>query len=516
MDTEREIILEKVDRHLERWRGFLIKPALPNNHALAEQAIGDLYALLKKEQPTVLWCDSPFQMGVIPPMVTNIVQSTEWAILNEHMKAYENPGSAEWEKLWQHEWDKLSPLIEKLDRKLIGSDNILRVDESVRNVARRRTKEIMRQILVENRLAPGKHFPTNHSARPKQSDDLLRTPLHMEFCKSLLLLHSKIEQIAGLKLTSNILFVANMMFGNWDPRLLYQLLPATESIASPQKLSPDVSALIAEIRQKCVELEMTSARFILWYLNLPSRRPIETAPSLGTNNLFLDGLEIFNQTRDRRADYTHHFTIWFPYSANYLPFALACQFISADFFGELQKEIDIWAYLAHAAGGYYFCDSICFACTKPFAFTNNDIGRPHNASGPAAVWNDGFRVYAWRGVVVDPSFIENKSSITCEKIGAEKNAEMRRVMIDIYGESRYLQDAGAELVFQDKYGALYRLEIPGDEPIVMVKVKNSTPEPDGSYKNYFLRVPPEMVRPRQAIAWTFGLNESEYCPEFES
>ena len=63
-----------------------------------------------------------------------------------------------------------------------------------------------------------------------------------------------------------------------------------------------------------------------------------------------------------------------------------------------------------------------------------------------------------------------------------------------------------------------------DEPLVMVKVMNSTPEPDGSFKPYFLRVHPEL-RPllqdnqvgepqymsgRNAVASTFGLRGEEY------
>ena len=46
----------------------------------------------------------------------------------------------------------------------------------------------------------------------------------------------------------------------------------------------------------------------------------------------------------------------------------------------------------------------------------------------------------------------------------------------------------------------------------MVRVRNSTPEPDGTYKIYRLRVPPWIQTARQAVAWTFGLSEEEYAP----
>ena len=63
---------------------------------------------------------------------------------------------------------------------------------------------------------------------------------------------------------------------------------------------------------------------------------------------------------------------------------------------------------------------------------------------------------------------------------------------------------------------MYRKELPDDEPIVMVKVRNSTPETDGTVKDYFLRVPPTSETPRQAVAWTFGVEANEYYPTVES
>ena len=52
--------------------------------------------------------------------------------------------------------------------------------------------------------------------------------------------------------------------------------------------------------------------------------------------------------------------------------------------------------------------------------------------------------------------------------------------------------------------------------IVMVKVRNSTPEPDGSVKDYWLRVPPDMKTARSAVAWTFGMERNEYAPMMET
>src|SRR5258708_19796990 len=37
----------------------------------------------------------------------------------------------------------------------------------------------------------------------------------------------------------------------------------------------------------------------------------------------------------------------------------------------------------------------------------------------------------------------------------------------------------------------------------MIEVINRTPEPDSSFKHYWLRVPPTMRTAREAVAWTF-------------
>ena len=50
----------------------------------------------------------------------------------------------------------------------------------------------------------------------------------------------------------------------------------------------------------------------------------------------------------------------------------------------------------------------------------------------------------------------------------------------------------------------------------MVEVQNSTPEPDGSVRTYFLRVPPGMASARAAVAWTFGLDGASYQPIVET
>jgi hypothetical protein len=55
-----------------------------------------------------------------------------------------------------------------------------------------------------------------------------------------------------------------------------------------------------------------------------------------------------------------------------------------------------------------------------------------------------------------------------------------------------------------------------DEPVAYVAVWNSTAEPDGTFKRYYLAVPPTVKTCKEGIAWSFYMTEEEYNPSQES
>lgn len=187
-------------------------------------------------------------------------------------------------------------------------------------------------------------------------------------------------------------------------------------------------------------------------------------------------------------------------------------------FSNFEKELAIWNSLSTSIFQMICLEDVVFVCQKPSVFSIDEGGRLHSASGPALQFADGFTKYAWHGVLIDdPRIIERPETITVDEIERTENIELRRVLMDRYGQSRYLEESGAEVIAEDETGILYRKPVDGDEPLVMVKVVNRTPEPDGSYKEYFLRVPPEIRTAREAVAWTFGFSEpDEYQPDAES
>ena len=154
----------------------------------------------------------------------------------------------------------------------------------------------------------------------------------------------------------------------------------------------------------------------------------------------------------------------------------------------------------------------CFVCAPPLELHFDAENRAHSEGGPAAIWPGDYMAYYWHGVRIPPHVVTNPESITTDEIEREQNVEVRRVLIERYGESRYLADIRAMPVQKDKYGELYRKELPGDEHLVFVRVLNSTPESDGRRKPYFLRVPPTIQTAQAAVAWTFGVRPELYRP----
>ena len=172
--------------------------------------------------------------------------------------------------------------------------------------------------------------------------------------------------------------------------------------------------------------------------------------------------------------------------------------------------------LTKSCGWWWPFQGACILTERPCHLARDQRNRLHCETRAAIEYPDGWGVYSWHGTRVPADVILNPESITVERIDYEQNAEIRRVMLERYGWGRYLENNGATVVHSDARGILYRKEIPGDEPLVMVKVKNSTPEPDGSSKDYLLRVPPDMTSASQAVAWTFGISTEQYSPIVET
>jgi hypothetical protein len=116
-------------------------------------------------------------------------------------------------------------------------------------------------------------------------------------------------------------------------------------------------------------------------------------------------------------------------------------------------------------------------------------------------WPDGWGIHAVHGRRVPGWIIEHPWCITPAGIEAEHNAEVRRVMLQRYGWTRYIAGCGAEIVdsipmnheIEGLRGArLLRKVLPGEpEPLVYLEMRNSTPEADGTCRRYLERIDPK-------------------------
>ncbi|SEL92520.1 DUF6745 domain-containing protein, partial [Paraburkholderia caballeronis] len=217
---------------------------------------------------------------------------------------------------------------------------------------------------------------------------------------------------------------------------------------------------------------------------------------------------------------------------------------------KVDAKFNVHDELHKSCGWVWWHQNILAISDRPAVINRDARGRLHCESGPSIAYRDDWKLYHVHGVLVPADIIEDPTSITVQRIEAETNAEVRRVMIERYDTARYLLDSGARQLQRDDYGVLYRKELPDDEPLVMVRVLNSTPEPDGEltreqaaeafgeaavqsrldtmrtigmridveprFKTYFLRVPPDTRSAHAGVAWSFGKTPETYRPVIES
>lgn len=196
---------------------------------------------------------------------------------------------------------------------------------------------------------------------------------------------------------------------------------------------------------------------------------------------------------------------------------------------------------AKECGWWWPFDDTVIISDRPCELHRDSENRLHNETGPAVLYTDGYALYSIHGVTVPEDIVMDRSSITVDRIDNASNVELSRIMTELYGEARYILDSKLKPIHKDSTGILYKKEVAGDEPICMVRLLNSTPEPDGTmsrkeavktfgkkavdristldtdmFKQYWIGVPPDMSTAAEAVAWTFGLTSSTYQPEKES
>ena len=200
---------------------------------------------------------------------------------------------------------------------------------------------------------------------------------------------------------------------------------------------------------------------------------------------------------------------------------------------QLQLDYSTWQHwetLSLHSGPRIVHADFCMICERPELLLVDAQNRPHNPAGPFCRWRDGSALYSVRGIRVPWDVIEDPSSVTVERIKAESNSEVRRVMIDLYGQAKYLADAKLRLLDSSIWGDLYQETITsGVDPWTAVRVVNGTPDvATGEKAIYILPVhhecrpmwidetgqkqfgDPQKLTALNAVASTYGATGKDY------
>lgn len=201
--------------------------------------------------------------------------------------------------------------------------------------------------------------------------------------------------------------------------------------------------------------------------------------------------------------FSQHAVSWFP--------AIECSLQA--FPGSPEAEaIRSLMSLVGAAGFVMPHEDVCFLSERHDALHFDDLDRLHRSDGPALSYPDGWALHAWKGVQIPSWLVEpGRGNISIAAVDREQNHRVRRCMIDIMTPERFIRNGGARVHSRDETGVLWQRAWARGDIWAAVEVVNGTPEPDGSRRRYFLQVPGEMETARSAVAWTYGLSDTQYA-----
>jgi internalin A len=148
--------------------------------------------------------------------------------------------------------------------------------------------------------------------------------------------------------------------------------------------------------------------------------------------------------------------------------------------------------------GFIFpCEKTCVVCDRPRHLRFDSQNRLHAEGEPAIEFADGWNFYYYHGVRLPEQYGKlHPNQWQSQWLLAEKNAEVRRVLIEGIGYDRLIQELSAKQIDSWQEYALLQIDNADVEPICLLKMTC----PSTGFI-HALRVPPNLASAREAIGW---------------
>ncbi|MBD2197325.1 MULTISPECIES: DUF6745 domain-containing protein [Calothrix] len=173
-----------------------------------------------------------------------------------------------------------------------------------------------------------------------------------------------------------------------------------------------------------------------------------------------------------------------------------------------EEKYNLFCNYMQQVGWMFPYEGVAIAIQRP-SIRRNSAGEIHGEGIPAIEFPDGFGVYAYRGINLPEQYGKvHPTNWRGEWLLEQRNAELRRVLIQGIGYERICQDLQAKECDRWQEYTLLQIESEIDvEPIHLLKM--TCPSTDFIH---VLRVPPDINSAREAIRWVnWGIDPTEFA-----
>jgi hypothetical protein len=139
------------------------------------------------------------------------------------------------------------------------------------------------------------------------------------------------------------------------------------------------------------------------------------------------------------------------YWVGYLQFGEKVLNIKYDYKEYDPDILNVWQRVIEKVGYFMAFEEYCIIMNRPKEVHFDENRELHNEDGTAISFRRGNEcdVFAINGVRVPKQVIVEPETITLDQVLNEENAEIKRIMMDVYGMGRYLEETKASILDMD-------------------------------------------------------------------